>query len=407
MGDDSARRRGARARNGPTCGTECARYGARMVNRFSGVVRAGVWATALLCGGGLRAGFELTVVLPAARFGDGPVVVNRESLEARASTWVATGKLVGGRMRLSVEAQPGLFAVRVGETEVPFVAAEGQSLQLVAAKEERGLRVVGGADQELFAGYEAFRNESLARLVFPVRETIAARQAVGDEAEVERLTEKEVAAYREHRRELNDHTLAKLRGSPALYAASLRWDGDYRLDELAAAVNEFAKQHPGTEIAQRMEERIARFRVTAIGAVAPALSGPSAEGAVISLSELRGRIVLVDFWASWCGPCRIENRSYAELYRRHRAAGFEILAVSVDQDARSWKAAIAKDGAGWRHISDLSGWKSSLAASYGVTALPASFLLDREGRIIAKDLRGKQLAAWLARELTGPGRAAK
>ena len=104
-------------------------------------------------------------------------------------------------------------------------------------------------------------------------------------------------------------------------------------------------------------------------------------------------ITLVDFWASWCGPCRLENRGYAELYERHRAAGFEILAVSVDHDARSWKAAIAKDGATWRHMADLTGWKSPLAARYSVTALPASFLLDREGRIVAKDVRGKALAA--------------
>jgi thiol-disulfide isomerase/thioredoxin len=103
--------------------------------------------------------------------------------------------------------------------------------------------------------------------------------------------------------------------------------------------------------------------------------------------------VLVDFWASWCAPCRSENRHYAELYGKFRGAGFEILAVSVDQDAAGWKAAIRKDGALWKHISDLSGWKSPLAARYGVTALPASFLLDRAGRIIAKDVRGPALAA--------------
>ena len=92
-----------------------------------------------------------------------------------------------------------------------------------------------------------------------------------------------------------------------------------------------------------------------------------------------------------------------QLYERHRAAGFEILAVSVDHDARSWKAAIAKDGATWRHMADLTGWKSPLAARYSVTALPASFLLDREGRIVAKDVRGKALAALVA-EKVGAGR---
>lgn len=359
------------------------------------LLRRTLLAGLALVGGGLRAAFELSAQLPAA-FADGPVTVSRESLEARESAPVATARLVNGRFSLRVAEGPGLFTLGVGDAEISFVAADGQALRVAAAADGGGLRVEGGADQALFAAYEALRSESLARWVRPVREAIAARQAAGDEAAVASLTEKEVAAYRAHRRELNDFTLAKLRGSAALYAASLRWDGDYRLEELAAAVREFGATFPEAEIGRLLEARIARFRVTAIGAVAPALAGPGPEGGEVSLAALRGKVVLVDFWASWCGPCRLENRSYAELYRRHRAAGFEILAVSVDQDARSWKAAMAKDGAAWRHLSDLTGWKSPLAARYGVTALPASFLLDRDGKIIAKDLRGKPLAAAVA-----------
>jgi thiol-disulfide isomerase/thioredoxin len=288
----------------------------------------------------------------------------------------------------------------VAEAEVSFVAGAGQTLRV--SSDGRDLVIEGSPDQVRFAAYERFRSESLARLVQPVREAIAQRAAAGgDDAEIELLTGREVAAYRAHRRELNDFTLAKLGGSPALYAASLRWDGDYRLNELAAIVGEFSRRYPGSEIARLMEERIGRFRVTAIGAEAPEISGPGPDGAVSSLRGLRGRYVLVDFWASWCGPCRIENRNYAELYGRYHGAGLEILAVSVDQDARGWKAAIAKDGAVWRHVSDLNGWKSPLAASYNVSALPASFLLDREGRIVAKDVRGKELAALLAKEFAG------
>jgi len=344
-----------------------------MLTRSSMLLRRMLLVGCALCSGGLRAAFELSAQLPAS-FADGPVTLSRESLEARELKPVVTARLVGGRLSLRVEQGPGLFNLSVG-----------------------------GADQALFVAYEAFRAESLARLVFPVREAIAARQATGDLATVASLTEKEVAAYREHRRELNEFTVAKLRGSAALYAASLRWDGDDRLEALAGAVRDFAGKFPEAEISRLMEERIARFRVTAIGAVAPELAGASPEGATVSLKELRGRFVLVDFWASWCGPCRLENRGYGELYERHRAAGFEILAVSVDHDARSWKAAIAKDGATWRHMADLTGWKSLLAARYSVTALPASFLLDREGRIVAKDVRGKALAALVAEKL-GAGR---
>jgi thiol-disulfide isomerase/thioredoxin len=351
----------------------------------------------VLAGSGalLPAAFEITGELPVS-FGRESVVLERVSLEERSSTPVASGRLAGRRFRLRVDAEPGLYSLTVGEAQVSLVAGAGQHLRVAPSADSRSLQVTGSPDHALFAAYEAFRSESLGRLVLPVRDAIVRAQATGNEREVERLTEAEVTGYREHRRELNDFTLAKLRGSPALYAASLRWDGDHRVDELAAVVREFAAANPGVEIARLMEERVAQFRGTAVGQLAPPLAGAAPDGSRITLDELRGRYVLVDFWASWCPPCRSENRHYAELYRRHRADGFEILAVSVDQDGNAWRAAIAKDGATWRHISDLSGWKTPLAARYNVTALPASFLLDREGRIVAKDLRGADLAALLA-----------
>ncbi len=357
------------------------------------------WGAMLCVGvGTLQAAFEVTGALPAS-WPDGPVVLSRESLESREATPVTTQRLVGGKFKIATGAEPGLFTVTIGEADVSFVAGDGQTLRVSALGEERKLRVEGGPDQAAYLAYEAAREESLGRLVLPVRAAGAKSRADGDEAAAEQLAEKEVVAYRDHRRELNDFSLAKLRGSAALYAASLRWDGDYRLDELATMVEEYARAHPGAEIARLMKERIARFRIVAIGALAPELSGPSPDGGMVSLTSLRGRHVLVDFWASWCAPCRIENRSYVELYSKYQAAGFEILAVSVDQDGRGWRTAIAKDKATWRHISDLSAWKSPLAARYNVTALPSNFLLDPEGRVVAKDVRGKQLADVLAARL--------
>jgi peroxiredoxin len=342
----------------------------------------------------LRADFELNGALPA-RFATGPIIVRRESLETRTSIEVARAMLSEGNVKLRVPASSGLFTVELGELRGSFVAADGQALSLSATDEDNNLIIAGAPDQALFVAYEALRAKSFARLVTPEREGVAAARSRGDEPEVERLTEREVAGFNEHRRELNDFTLDRLKGSAALYAASLRWDGDYRLDELDAAVAAYAKLHPTGEIARLLTERIARFRAIAIGATAPDLAGPTPDGATLKLSSLRGRTVLVDFWASWCGPCRVENRHYVELYRRYRHAGFEILAVSVDQNGTAWKAAIAKDAATWRHISDLTGWKTPLAAAYNVAALPASFLIDPTGKIIAKDLRGLRLTKQL------------
>ncbi len=374
-----------------------------MPSPFSVFFRSGLLLFVLATLAPLRADFDLLGALPP-RFTNGTLVVLRDSHETRNSTEISRTPVSDGNFKLRVASGPGLYTVELGDLRTSFVAADDQTLTVSASTDEKALLVAGGPDQALFTAYELMRANSFARLVKPEREAVAAARARGDEAEVARFTEREVAGYNQHRRELNDFTLTQLSGSAALYAASLRWDGDYRLDELTNSVEAYAKLHPSAEITRLLTERIARFRALAIGAIAPDLAGPTPEGTPLKLSDLRGRTVLVDFWASWCGPCRVENRHYVELYRRYRDAGFEILAVSVDQSGPSWKAAIAKDGATWRHISDLAGWKSPLAASYSVAALPASFLIDPTGKITAKDLRGARLTAQLEQVFSSSAR---
>lgn len=360
---------------------------------------AGLLLALLTSLGDVRAAFELAGRIPESLRADGEVEVVRERIEERDTQPVAKGRLEAGVLALRVEAEPGLYRLRIGSQETPFVVGEGQRLVVGAADGDREVRLEGSPDHALFLAYEALRRASLRQHVLTVREAQQAARSRGDAAAVDRLTEAEVEGYRVHRRELIDFTLSRLAGSPALYAASLRWEGDYRLAELAAVVRDFVKTHPDWQISRRLESRVRGFESLALGAPAPELAGRAPDGSAVALSGLRGKVVLLDFWASWCGPCRSENRHYVELYQTHRDAGFEILAVSVDHDERGWKAAIAKDRATWQHLSDLVGWKSPLAATYQVTALPASFLIDREGRIVAKDLRGAALTQELKRQL--------
>lgn len=139
---------------------------------------------------------------------------------------------------------------------------------------------------------------------------------------------------------------------------------------------------------------------TAIGDRAPELAFLNPDSTkVLKLSELRGKYVLIDFWASWCRPCRIENPNVKRVYERFRSKGFEILGVSLDRDHESWVKAIKDDGLPWKHVSDLQFWSNAAAQEYGVTGIPYTVLVDREGRILEKGLRAHDLEGKLAQLL--------
>jgi thiol-disulfide isomerase/thioredoxin len=144
------------------------------------------------------------------------------------------------------------------------------------------------------------------------------------------------------------------------------------------------------------------MRATAVGTTAPEINLAKPDGTKLSLKSLRGKYVLVDFWASWCGPCRGENPNVVKAYNdfKDKGKGFTVYSVSLDDDKARWTQAIAADGLAWpNHVSDLQKWNSAAAAAYSIQAIPQSFLLDPQGKIIAKNLRGPALQAKLAEVL--------
>ena len=132
-----------------------------------------------------------------------------------------------------------------------------------------------------------------------------------------------------------------------------------------------------------------------IGAVAPDFEQATPEGESMKLSDLRGKVVLVDFWASWCGPCRKENPHVVKLYDKYKAKGFDVMGVSLDKTKDRWVNAIEKDDLRWNHVSDLKGWSNEVAKQYSVRSIPHTLLLDKDGKILARNLRAKQLEAKL------------
>lgn len=143
-----------------------------------------------------------------------------------------------------------------------------------------------------------------------------------------------------------------------------------------------------------------------LGNKAPEIMMPSPKGNVITLSSLRGKLVLIDFWASWCGPCRAENPTVVSAYNKYHEQkfkngnGFEILSVSLDQNELAWAKAIEKDQLVWPyHVSDLQGWSNAAALRYGVNSIPTNVLVNGEGIIIAKNLRGEALEKAISSQL--------
>lgn len=146
-----------------------------------------------------------------------------------------------------------------------------------------------------------------------------------------------------------------------------------------------------------MQQQMGKQQATATtsGTQAPEISLPDANGKTITLSSFRGKYVLIDFWASWCGPCRQENPNVVRAYNAYKNKNFTILGVSLDEDKDKWLKAIMKDNLTWTHISDLKGWQSVAARDYQVNGIPANFLVDPNGNIIASNLRGEELSAKL------------
>ena len=140
-------------------------------------------------------------------------------------------------------------------------------------------------------------------------------------------------------------------------------------------------------------------KIPSIGTMAPEITMPDTEGKPFSLSQLKGKYVLVDFWASWCGPCRGENPNIVSAYKKYKNKNFTILGVSLDADKESWIKAIKNDGLVWKQISDLKHWSSAAVGLYGFDGIPYNVLLDPQGKIIATLLRGADLENKLAQVL--------
>lgn len=201
----------------------------------------------------------------------------------------------------------------------------------------------------------------------------------------------EIDNYDKHKDELIEFVKEKMGTTIAVYATSLRWDGEKNIPVLESVASDFEKKHPDLEITKKINEKVKILKNTSIGGTVPNINLPDKTGQETTLFPLKGKYTLIDFWASWCSPCRRESKTIAALYEKFHDKGFEIYGVSLDDEKDLWLNAIEKDKRNWTNVSSLQGFETPITFDYAVTALPAKFIVDENGNIIAKNLHGKEL----------------
>ena len=171
--------------------------------------------------------------------------------------------------------------------------------------------------------------------------------------------------------------------------------------ELDTLYNSLSPDLKNMEAAKVFKSQLDALRTTSVGVMAPDFTQNDINGVPVKLSSFRGKYVLLDFWASWCGPCREENPNVVKAYNKYKDKNFTILSVSLDkpEGRNSWLAAIKSDGLSWTQVSDLKFWSNEAATLYSITSIPSNFLIDPNGKIIAKDLRGGDLENMLEQVL--------
>ncbi|MCW3788814.1 TlpA disulfide reductase family protein [Plebeiibacterium sediminum] len=254
--------------------------------------------------------------------------------------------------------------------------------------------ITGGAAYDLYKKITD-SEQRIAEVSRELRPKFAAANQAGDTAKANAIYDE----YMAEAQKVDDIKAELVKANPTSPVSAFVVYNMYRhgsLEEMKEGLAQLDSTLTANSYYKALMERVALLETVAVGKEAPEFTQNDAEGNPVALSSFKGKYLLVDFWASWCGPCRGENPNVVKLYADYKDKGFDILGISLDQKKDAWLKAIEEDQLAWNHVSDLKGWGNEVAKLYGVSSIPHTILLDKEGKIIAKNLRGEELRAKIA-----------
>jgi peroxiredoxin len=294
--------------------------------------------------------------------------------------------------------EPGLFFIVLSNEQPQYLYLENNPISITGTKADiKNIKVEGSQSHTDFVEFNHIFNPLIAEL----NGFAALLQQEPDEKKKEEIFKKYDSVVTKIDQEVGNFVTAK-KSSPVsafLLSISAQVLGDPMVME--QRFNLLSEDVRNSEIGKNLASSIAYFKVGAVGTDALDFTQSDVDGKPLSLSSLKGKYVLLDFWASWCKPCRQENPNVVKVYNKFKDKNFTVLGVSLDQTKDAWVKAIQADKLAWNHVSDLKYWDNAVAQMYHIQSIPGNFLIDPSGKIIAKDLRGEDLEKKLCEVLGG------
>lgn len=289
--------------------------------------------------------------------------------------------------------QSRLLSVQIGNNKYPIILTPGEVVTFNADLQNPEAYQVEGS--ELSTALKQFAPIK-ARKEFvedSLQSDFTKRIASKTESEIDALRTEYLTSYRSDMRFYTHEAVsfAEKQNDLAGFYAMSTLDPELAESELIAYSDKIKAKFVDNAMVNQFREEIEKLKKLAVGQAAPEFEAYTPNNKTVKLSDYRGKYVLVDFWASWCMPCRKENPNLVRIYNDYKSKGFEILGVSLDNNPGSWMRAIEEDKLTWTNISDLKAWSSDLIIDYRIKAIPSSVVLDPEGKIIAKNLRSVEL----------------